>query len=182
MRFFIPIILIVAAIALFVVYTNPNYQNSKLLAAQNASYDDALTKSAQLHSIRDDLLAKRNAFSNNDISRLEYILPDNVDNIRLIIDINNIALKNGLALTDVSLGDIVKNDPTAGQSTDDTTSAVGSVKVGFTVAASYVNFLSFLQDLEHSLRLIDVDKIDYQPGTNGGNGTYQVEVETYWLH
>lgn len=180
MRFFIPTLLVAIAITLFVVYTDPKYQNSKILAAQAASYDEALTKSSELHKIRDDLLSKRDSFSNDNVTRLEHILPDNVDNIRLIIDINNIALKNGLALTNVSLGDIAKNT-TAGGSAAASAGATGSVKVGFSVAAPYTNFLSFLHDLEHSLRLVDVDKIDYQPGATG-SGTYQVEVRTYWLH
>ena len=180
MRFFIPTILVAAAVALFVVYTNPKYQSTKALAAQNASYDEALTKSAELHKIRDELLSKRNSFSEIDVARLQEILPDNVDNIRLIIDINNIALKNGLTLTNVSLGDIVKNGGAGGQSLV-SASAIGSVKVGFTVGASYASFISFLHDLEHSLRLIDIDKLDYHPDQNGG-GTYQVEVRTYWLH
>jgi len=181
MRLFIPTLLIAAAIVLFVVYTDPKYQSTKALAAQNASYDEALTNANALHKLRDDLLSKRNAFADTDVTRLEHILPDNVDNIRLIIDINNIALKNGLSLTNVSLGDILKSSGNASQAAP-ASGPVGSVKVGFSVSASYVSFLSFLNDLEHSLRLIDVDKIDYHPDPNGGTGVYQVEVRTYWLH
>ena len=180
MRFFIPTILLVAAIGLFVVYTNPTYQNTKTLAAQNASYDEALTKSAELHKIRDELLAQRNSFSENDVARLQKVLPDNVDVIRLIISINNIALKNGLGLTNVSLGDVAKGKG-AGSQAVVSASPVGSVKVGFVVAASYANFISFLRDLEHSLRLVDIDKLEYHPDQSG-SGTYQVEVRTYWLH
>ena len=181
MKFFIPTLLIAAAVILFVVYTDPKYQDAKVLAAQNASYDEALTKSAELRKTRDDLLAKRNSFSDSDVSRLQRVLPDNVDNIRFVIDINNIALKDGLALTNVSVGDIVKN---SAASTGPSTSgeAVGSVTVGFTVSTTYTNFLLFLRDLEHSLRLVDVSKIDYHPGTDGAGGTYQVQVRTYWLH
>src|SRR6185437_14911262 len=82
--------LVVAAIGLFVVYTNPTYQATKALAAQVSAYNSALDKSKELRAVRDQLLSKRNTFAPSDVQKLEELLPDNVDNIRLIIDINNI--------------------------------------------------------------------------------------------
>ncbi|MEI7720203.1 MAG: hypothetical protein WCI89_03280 [bacterium] len=181
MKFFIPLIIVIAAIALFMTYTDPKYQNAKVLAVQNASYGEALNKSTELHKIREGLLAKRNSFSDDNVMRLARMLPDNVDTIRLIIDINSIALRNGLALTNVSLGGALKTTGVSGQEAS-SGSQVGVVRVGFSVAASYPVFLTFLHDLEHSLRLLDVDKIDFNPDATGQNGTYQLDVRTYWLH
>ncbi len=182
MRFFLPIILVGSAIALFVVYTNPTYQKSKTLAVTNASYDDALNKSNQLRKLRDDLLSKRNAFNNDDVTKLAHVLPDNVDNIRLIIDINNIASKNNLALTSVQIGDLSDSrkarDPVAVGSSGD---SLGSVTVGFSVVASYDAFIAFTQDLERSLRIVDIQKITFTAGQNDLN-TYAFSIRTYWLH
>ena len=99
MKTFFPTILIVVAAGLFIAYTNPQYQEVKILQAQVASYDQALTQSSQLRAARDTLLSKRNTFSTDDVRKLERILPDNVDNIRLIIDIDNIAARHGLDAT-----------------------------------------------------------------------------------
>src|SRR3989338_2376148 len=103
-RLVLPFILLVAAAGLFVVYTDPRYQESKKLAAQVDSYNEALNKSQELRKTRDELLARRNTFDEEDIQKLHQILPDSVDNIRLIIDINNIAARRGLSLKDVQLG------------------------------------------------------------------------------
>ncbi len=43
-------------------------------------------------------------------------------------------------------------------------SPVGSLSLGFGVSASYSNMLAFLQDLEHSLRVMDVEKITFTAG------------------
>jgi len=181
-RLILPLILLVAASGLFVVYTDPRYQESKKLAAQAASYDEALNKSQELRKTRDELLARRNTFAEEDIQKLHQILPDNVDNIRLIIDINSIAARHGLSLKNVQLGDLsstagAQNPLAVGASG----SPVGSVALGFTLGATYDDFLSFMQDLEHSLRILDIEKISFSADASGNND-YTFSVRTYWLH
>ncbi len=180
MRLFIPIIFIVAAVGLFVVYTNPTYQASKALSAQVAAYNDALDKSQELRSVRDQLLSKRNTFSTNDVQKLQETLPDNVDNIRLIIDINNIASRHGLSLSGVNIGDISGSNSQTALAAG-SSGPVGNVSVSFAVMTSYDGMLSFLNDLEHSLRLIDVQKLAFTAGA-GDSSTYAFTIRTYWLH
>ena len=76
MRTLLPIFLIVLSGGLFVVYVNPTYQEAggiKDLQGQAQGYDQALTQSSELRSARDQLLAKRNTFSTDDIRKLERI-------------------------------------------------------------------------------------------------------------
>lgn len=173
-----------AAIGLFVTYTNPAYQNMKSLSGQASAYDDALTKAQDLRAKRDELLSKYNTFSTEDRQRLVRSLPDNVDNIRLIIDINNIAARHELSLKNVELGEVsdsrvARDTLTVGMSGD----AVGSVQLSFTLSATYDDFLAFLQDLEHSLRLVDVESIGFAaPGPlDAGRSDYTLTIRTYWL-
>jgi Tfp pilus assembly protein PilO len=181
-RFLIPVVLLAAAIGLFVLYTNPNYQTIKELSVQAASYDDALNKSAELRGLRDKLLSTRATFSNDDVVKLSHVLPDNVDNIRLIIDINNIAARHHLTLTGVELGNTSSGaNQGSAVAVGPSGSSVGSVTVGFGVTASYDDFLAFLSDLEHSLRIVDVTKISFTSGS-GTLNNYQLEIRTYWLH
>src|SRR6185437_11731277 len=137
--------LVVAAIGLFVVYTNPTYQATKALAAQVSAYNSALDKSKELRAVRDQLLSKRNTFAPSDVQKLEELLPDNVDNIRLIIDINNIATRHGLALSDVQIGDLSSGKNSKSTLTTPTSGGpVGSVSVGFAVDTTYDNMLTFV--------------------------------------
>ena len=181
-RLLLPILLVGAALGLFVLYTNPVYQEVKVLRAQTDSYDEALNKSQELRAVRDELLAKRNTFPAESVSKLERVLPDNVDNIRLIIDINNIAARHGITLSDVALdtdfGD--KNGPRSSTASGPSGEAVGSVTVGFSVAASYENFLTFLSDIEHSLRIVDIENLSFKVPSEG-LPTYVVSIRTYWL-
>jgi hypothetical protein len=181
MRLLLPILLVGSAIGLFVLYTNPVYQDIKGLSGEVAAYDEALNRSQELRAVRDELLAKRNTFPPAGVQKLERMLPDNVDNIRLIIDINNIAARHNLSLGNVQLGEVTqagsaRNAGAVGASGE----AVGSVSVGFSVAATYDNFLRFLVDLEHSLRLIDVESLSFTINPDG-LPTYAFSIRTYWL-
>lgn len=185
MRFLLPILLVAAAIGLFALYTNPTYQAAggiKDLQAKEKSYDDALNQSQELKRVREQLLARYNTFSTEEREKLEDFLPDNVDNIRLVIDINNIAARHSLSVKNLQLGDTkdgsaVRSDSAVGAPGG----AVGTVDLGFTVTADYDNFLAFLSDLEHSLRIVDVEKISFQVGEKSLND-YTLSIRTYWLH
>lgn len=181
-RLLMPLLLVGVALGLFMLYTNPTYQSIKLLRAQVAEYDDALNKSKELRTIRDELNARRNTFAPEAVQKLERILPDNVDNIRFAIEIDNIATRRNLSIGALKLGEVsdsrAQKSPLAVGASGD---AVGSVDVGFEIEARYEDFLTFLQDLEHSLRLIDIEKISFK-ATEGGNIKHAFTIRTYWLH
>ena len=186
MRLLLPAILISAAIGLFGLYTNGAYQGAggiKSLQAQVAAFDDALDKAQDLKKRRDELLSKRNTFAAENIQKLERILPDNVDNIRFVIDINGIAARHNLTLRNVALGSIsdaktARSALAVGSSGD----PVGSAEISFSVAATYEEFLAFLQDLEHSLRIVDIEKISFEPDGASARYEYDFTIRTYWLH
>ena len=179
-----PVLLIIAAVGLFVMYTNPTYQNIKSLQTESEQYNTALTQSSQVRAQRDQLLARRNTFPATDVERLQRLLPDSVDNIRLIIDINNVAARYHLQVTNVSLSTL---QGAAQGGVGNGTSSLGSVQISFSIAATYNDFQSFLQDLEHSLRIIDVESIRFSAGGSSGTAkaagidSYTLTIKTYWL-
>jgi len=182
MRLILPTILVVAAIGLFAMYTNPTYQGLKGNMQKAAAYDDALDKSQELKALRDKLQSARNAMSPENEQKLVRLLPDQVDNIRLIIDINNIAARRGLSLAGVALGEVSHTSSQASAlAVGPSGEEVGSVSLGFSVVASYEEFLAFLQDVEHSLRILDIEKLSFNTG-QGGKYSFEFTIRTYWLH
>jgi len=183
-RILLPSILLIAAIGLFVIYTDPTYQNIKNLEAQQQQYNAALTQSSQVRAVRDKLLAKSSTFPTDDTRRLERLLPDNVDNIRLIIDINDIAARYHLQVSNVSLSTSQGNPQ---GSVGGGTSPLGTMEITFSLAAQYTDFVSFLEDIEHSLRIIDVESVKFNSVVTGGAqrgvdyNNYTVMIKTYWL-
>jgi hypothetical protein len=133
-QFIFPLLLVGLAIALFVMYTNPTYQSAKSVLAEVNSYNDALSKSKELRKIRDEKIAAFNTFSPAKIDRLKSILPDNVDNIHLIIDINNIANAPRPYAQKCSPGrDLRQCERTQALAVGSSGEAVGSIGLSFSV-------------------------------------------------
>lgn len=181
------ILIIIAAVLGIVLVAVPQYQSTQDLRNDIAELEEALQKAAELRQARETLLAKRNAFQPQDLQKLEELLPSSVDNVKLVsIDLDRLSQKHGLVLRDVSVQEAqdVVSDPSQA------TNPLGTVRINFSTQGSYGDFLSFISDIEHSLRIIDVEAINFvrqeQFDRNGQEVIsdfyeFQVTIATYWL-
>jgi Tfp pilus assembly protein PilO len=211
MKFIMPIILIIISVAGFFMFTNPFYDGVKELRLQAASYDEALANSKALENERDKLTQKYNAIDRDDLVKIQKLLPENIDNIRLILEIEQIALPYGMSLKDIkySADDTTKKSategseegaPVAARSADQSSGkAYGIWDLEFSTVGSYSNFLNFTRDLEENLRIVDIASIqfssaDTSQASGGSGGTkpasssptaesykYSFKIKTYWL-
>lgn len=186
-RTIISIVFIVAAAIGIVVYAAPRYQSTKMLRNEVTELEQALQKAAELREQREQLLSRYNAFTPDDLAKLEMMLPSYVDNVKLVsIDIEQLAAEKGLILKDVSVQE--PEDAVADPSL--MLSPLGTVLIDFSMLGSYTDFTEFLNALEQSLRIIDVQSVEFsiQPRRNK-DGTidvvdyyeFQVTIATYWL-
>jgi len=188
MNLIIPIILILSSVAVFFGYVDPNYKGSSSSSSDLASYgvvelkdelskyQDLASSSTMIKEKRDSLIQKRTTIKTEDQTRLERFLPNNIDNIRLIIEIRKIAEGRNLVAQNVQIND-VKNNAAAVGITD---SKYGTLSLSFTVNSSYQNFLNLLNDLENNLRLLDITNISFST-TDTGLYNFTVTLNTYWL-
>ncbi len=176
-RFIAPIALILIAGILFFTFISPTMARIDIVKADLTQYDEALSKSRELQGLRDSLLSKYNTFSQTDLDDLKKIVPDHVDNVRLIIEIDNIASQYGMTVRDALVATDSTTDETifesAGRQQKDVT-------LSFSVVAPYQDFLAFLSDLEQSLRIVDIEGIEFKASQADLN-EYFVDVKTYWL-
>lgn len=176
MKFLISIILVSAAGALFILFTDPAYQEIKELRSQAAVYNDALANSAELQKVRDAVLSEYNTIAPSDRELLAKLLPDTVDNVRLVRDIDGIASRHGMTLRDVQVE--------VGDSSATTVGGAGppynSALVTFTVNAPYQALVDFFVELERSLRLVDIVSLTFV-STDDDLAEYQISIRTYWL-
>lgn len=179
---------IVAAIAIFAFYTKPAYDQAQVKRAEIADYDAALLKAAELQERKQALLKKFNEFSPEDRDKLQKLLPDHVDNVRLILDLDNIAARRGMAMQNV-----VVSTPGAGQSTQTAVGTISSSKqkydvltTKFSTQGTYPAFQQLMSDLETSLRIIDLVTVriaqsQAELGRSEPLYSFEVTLRTYWL-
>lgn len=175
-----PFFFLVVAVGLFFTYIDPAYKQVQALSTLDARLDAALTRSKELESVRDSLLARYGAFNDEDLSKLRKLLPDTVDNVRLIIDIDNIASTYGMRVKNFSFPKTVD-----AKSADVETGPIGTAEIAFITSGTYADFNAFLRNLETSLRLLDVRAVAITAGgvADQPEGTHQfsVTLQTYWL-
>jgi len=208
MRLIIAIVGVILSGGIFFWYTKPAYDSSLALRAGIEQNNAALDKAAELQKLRQTLLSRFNTFDPTDLDRLQKLLPDHVDNVRLILDLDNLAERGGLALQNVDVSSAQKQ-------TAKSQTAIGAIGVSnqkydsltltFSTIATYPDFIEFLKNLEASLRLVDL--VSLSISSAGGTGvvvnatnafpvsnaknpaasgaeplyTYNMTLRTYWL-
>jgi hypothetical protein len=187
-RILTPIILVVLAVGLFMVYTNDEYANIPKLQESLSSYQEALAQSQEVLELRNKLLQERNNLPADGLQRLEQLLPDSIDSIKLILNVNDVAVRHHMQVTHIMLeGDNTKPAPSAatpdgsvGTALGGDATPLGSVSLSFSVKSDYNDFRLFLEDLEQSLRLMDVQVISFTT-SNERTDQYSFTIKTYWL-
>jgi Tfp pilus assembly protein PilO len=190
-KFLIPTILIGTTVAMFFIYTSPLYQEVMLLREEMSAYNEALSNSKALENERDKLTQKYNAIGGENLNKLQKLLPESVDNIRLVLELEKLALPYGMVLKDV------KYDATQKESTASSGVIQGEVlnqnfrkdygvwSLGFSTEGSYSNFINFLKDIENNLRIVDVTSVSFSSSAALGSLSdvykYNLQVKTYWL-
>lgn len=193
LRLIAPFILILVSIIGFFALVSPVYSEIDKLKIEIASYDEVLNDSKALENERDKLTKKFNTMTSENLDKLEKLLPNNVDNIHIILEIEKLSSKYGMVLRDIKYDTLKKEaamntSPEVFQSGAEVIASqqnYGSWDLEFSTEGSYSNFLKFLHDLESNLRVVDINSIQFSSITTGTSNTdvykYSFKIKTYWL-
>lgn len=176
----IPVVLILIAIGLFFAYINPTYAtNVAALRAEIRSYDAALDAAEAFEEKEAQLMTERANIPTGGLERLETFLPNGVDNVQLILDLNALAERSGVTLSDF---DITEN---TAEGTGDALSLeadgqVESLDLALSATGDYASFKKFLTSAEWSLRPLDLIELSISDSETGVY-TYEITFRIYWL-
>lgn len=182
-RFLFAILIIGLAGLVFFEFTQPVLDGIGGLRAEKARLEAGLENAKKLREVQDQLLNVYNSFAPEDLVKLNKLLPDNIDTVRLVLDVNTIAERSGMKIKNIKIVQPEEKSQQAlggGENEAPPPAPQAVVLFGFSVTGPYTNFQSFLNDLATSLRLADVSSLTLQPQETGLY-EYQIEVKTYWL-
>jgi len=181
----LPFIFIALAITLFFTVIDPQYEEVQRFSKEKEDNKVMLELAGELQRKRDQLQAAFNNISNDERRELEKLLPDTVDNVRLILDINNIAETYGILIRNIDVtreGDQTQRRSQTTTNTVDTTGTVGTITLKFSFDAPYETFINFMRDLEEALRIVDIRALEINTGREAGIFyNYAITLDTYWL-
>lgn len=204
MKTFTSIILILAGIVLFIFFTKPKFSTLKAKQLEVKSLNTATENAKSLETKKSTLLDIKNSITLEDRIKMDKMLPNNVENVKLIIDFDKmlqnmveergtLGLYKSSEITSAGSKKISIENPkiTAGVVSDTSydSTRLGAINFSFSVTLTYSDFIEFLQRIEHSTRILDVEAISFstpqvQPGSNGSEEpiyTFNVTLKTYWL-
>ncbi len=204
----IPILLVICAIGLFVGYTQATYSGSiAALKDEITGLDSALNAAEQFKLKEAQLTQQRNEMAGEQLERLEAFLPDSVDNVQLIVDLNSLAARSGVQLSEFNIASGDSGSDTTSSSAMTSAAPLGaagvasgpgamtpqsntlalqtsepteSLELSVSATGSYAAFRTFLAGVEQSLRPLDVVELSVQDSDTGVY-TYDITFRLYWL-
>jgi hypothetical protein len=179
----LPMLAFIIALAIFFAYVNPTWTGSIAQAqATIAADNEALLAAKQYTAQQNQLAAARDSIDPANLNALTTFLPDSVDNVGLILDLNALAARSGLSVANIDV--ITTSAPASNATTGALPAApknqVSSVDLAFSATGTFNSLQSFLVGIEKSARLLDVHDLTVR-GSDTGVYTYQMNIRLYWL-
>jgi len=171
------LIFLTAAITVFFAWTKPDFAKVEHLKKRETAFNEILGNSKQLRIVRDKILSEYNSISQEDLDKLNKILPSKMEAVKLIIEIENIAKSHGLLLKNI---DVKKSKETGKPSFGSKKDDFGKVSMSMSVVGRYGSFVTFLEDLERNSSLIDIDNITFSSSGSSGSYEFGIGATTYW--
>ncbi len=150
---------------------------------ENKKYEESIEAVKQIENKTTELLTQVKNIEPEVKNKIETILPNSLDFVRLISQIDNVASNYGVRINDISV--VEKNaNPDLGAGTNSPGGFevlnYNSAVISFTFVSDYNNFINFTDELERSLRILDIKNLQIRP-TALNSYEFRVSYETYWL-
>ena len=172
-------------------YAWPSWQDFSHIRQES---ENATTISAELDELgknRSDLLSTINSVSKEDNDRISEAMPTGPHSGDLLVFLENLSIKHGVTLRRVDL--TAPQDAKAGgeQKTSQPRPGVAPVKtenstirefpISLEIVGTYDTFKAFLGDIEHSLRIVDIQSITFSsPSLTDSRMNFSLRGKTYF--
>jgi len=180
MRNYSILIFIALAVGIFFTFIDPMYTDVQALLEEKADNEELIEKAEELRQKRQELTDKYTNITSGERAKLLKVLPETVDNVRLLLDLDNIANAREIDLVGTSIsGDI--NDESDSRVVDRTDKKYGTINISFSFSTTYSLMKTFMRDLEDTLRIVDIKDFSVNASDVGDVYNYSVSLDTYWL-
>ncbi len=172
------ILSIVIAILLYIFVIDQQLAQMSAVQIEIGEYQKAEEKYTEFQKKLDSLVAIKKQASVIENEKLDALVPEVVDDVKLIVDLENMAKSRGMLFGNISI-DNAKDESSINSSTE---IAIGptlkSTDISFAVIGTYEQFKQLLEDIEKSLVLLEVVELDFSV-TQGVYQQYAVTVRAY---
>jgi len=178
-----PILSIAIALFVFFFFVQPRLDTIKLLRAEAQQYEDAVERATELNALLSNLITQKNSINQVNQERLNALIPTEIDEVRLLVDLNEIARSHNMLIGNIQVD---QGDSNNSAETESENGGIVDIEnfvhsdISFGLIGTYEQFKEMLRDIEQSLIRMEVINITF----NAGEGTLQqfdVTVRAYAL-
>ncbi len=184
-RYLIPLFLMLLSAAIYVIWVDAPYKDIATLREKAKVIESYIADADSAQAKLDNITEQFNAFPPDGDRRLQVLLPEKIDTVRLIIDMNEIAMRHGVTIDSPLSGRAAQDDAEPKDYT--------LYHLGFKTTATYKVFREFLADIERSLALRDITSVTFSSTDSavGSDGTeapefsvfsFGINISSYGLH
>jgi len=170
--------------ALSKYFLNGTGKGLRILLAEKDEYNRALDHARKVEEKVKELEEARQSISVEERQKLDEFIPDRIDTVDFVVNINRIAARHGMILKGVKIEEKTTAIPTTARAIAQqgaaATSTIDSTGMKFSVSGPYNSLLGFLDNLAISLRVADVESVSFVSDEKGLN-RYDIELKTYWV-
>lgn len=187
----LPALALILSVGIFFAYIKPTWSGPVKEIKNAIEKDEQALIAADEYKKKQNVLASaRNAIDQDNLNRLSVFLPDSVDNVGLILNINALAARSGLSLANIDVvteniqgagnKSSASSEPSSGALQVARANPVGSVDMSLSAIGTYSALQAFISGIEKSARILDVRDITVK-GSDTGVYNYQMTIRLYWL-
>jgi hypothetical protein len=182
----IQIVLVIVSIVIIVAYVKPTFEEMKTTQVETAVYQEALDNALVYSDELQKLSAEVKKFSASELRTLKRYIPDEIDAVSVMRDIEAIVRRNQmvtelLEASDFGLREAGSMQSAQGQTDPDQEKISAGLSFGqFTLvtSGSYEQFKFLLQDFEKNAYPLEITSISFTPSVDSLY-TFSVVLETY---
>lgn len=180
MQTIISIIILVASIVSVVVFGVPQYGEYQKLRTEQSGYSTILDNAKKLKQTQTALITKSNQFSAENRAKLEKVIPDNPNNVPLILDLSNVAGQYGVKFQSIKTEE-QKAEVNPQKKPDTLPADIGVLRVDIVMTGTYTGITEFVRTIEKSLRIIDITGLSFSSSDEKSTIIATISFRTYWL-
>lgn len=184
MKSVIPFIIMALCISSYFFYVKPTMGVIAQKQAKLDEYNTVINKVKEIKVKREELETRYQNITEEDLNKLDKMIPAQFVSEYFVNDLNSVSSRYGMKISEMNITVPMNEEGTQ----DDTQAATEKLKVitaKFTLSGRFDQLLSFLKDLESSLRIIDVVNLSIggKDASSKDNQilSYSFEVKTYSL-
>lgn len=170
---------IILTLSIGYAFIYPKTGEISSLLEEKQKYENTLEMVNNIENKKSELLTEFNKIPAQDKKNIETILPSSMDFVKLVAQIDKVAMGYDITVDKFSSKEISSSVGDS-ISTAQPPKPYDSTVISFSFEAPYDKFSGFMNDLEKSLRILDIKSIKLETKEKGID-SYQVEFETYWL-